>query len=243
MRDSVLKRSLLTVYFSTKEVLSGLQGMAAQPSFQYGHIDYDEYWRQRSLSGIEPRFTIIADHIEIGARVLDVGCGDGAMLEYLAKTRKTKGLGLDVSMVAIEKAKQRGVEARLQSLADLHRQSESSSFDHVVMSEVIEHVADPEQFVLNGWDMCGNTLWLTFPNIAYFQHRMRLLSGKFPVQWVYFPGEHLRFWSIPDFYHWISQLDLPAPVMYPSNGIRLFNLHKLWPNLFGNQIVVRVVKK
>jgi len=80
---------------------------------------------------------------------------------------------------------------------------------------------------------------LTFPNLAYFPHRLRLLSGKFPVQWVVFPGEHLRYWSVPDFTAWLASLSLPRPQVIASNGLTLARLHRLWPNLFGNQIVVR----
>jgi len=111
--------------------------------------------------------------------------------------------------------------------------------DHVVMSEVVEHVADAERLVRDAWTMARKTLWLTFPNIAYFPHRLRLLAGKFPVQWVVFPGEHLRFWSVPDFEAWLVGLSLPVSRVAASNGFTFARLHRAWPNLFGNQIVVR----
>jgi len=84
-----------------------------------------------------------------------------------------------------------------------------------------------------------HSLWLTFPNIAYFPHRLRLLSGKFPVQWVVFPGEHLRFWSVPGFAAWLASLSVPALDVIASNGLTVARLHRVWPNLFGNQMVVR----
>ena len=65
------------------------------------------------------------------------------------------------------------------------------------------------------------------------------MSGKFPVQWVVFPGEHLRFWSVPDFRAWVTSLSLPTPSITASNGFTFAGIHRLWPNLFGNQIVVR----
>jgi hypothetical protein len=97
--------------------------------------------------------------------------------------------------------------------------------------------------VRQGWALAGCSLWLTFPNIAYFPHRLRLLAGKFPIQWTIFPGEHLRFWSVPDFRYWLRQLGFSNPRMLPSNGLTLFELHRLWPNLAANQIVVRLDKE
>ena len=110
-----------------------------------------------------------------GASVLDIGCGDGVMLQFLMETRNVRAVGIDVSAEAVSRACARGVDARVQMLGDLAATGET--FDHVVMSEVVEHVADAERFVLDAWALTRKTLWLTFPNIAYFPHRLRLLSG------------------------------------------------------------------
>ena len=128
------------------------------------------------------------------------------------------------------------------ALNEFREQNQCLRFHHVVMSEVLEHVQNPEELLLLAWSLCRKTLWVTFPNIAYFPHRLRLLAGKFPVQWVVFPGEHLRFWSIPDFRHWLQQLHLPIATLSASNGITLLGLHRLWPNLLANQIVARIDK-
>lgn len=242
MRDSPLKRFLVAGLFSARELWTGLRGVHGQPACELAAPDYDAYWRSRGPGAVQPRFEIIARHLEAGTTLLDVGCGDGAMLEYLAATKQIRGVGLDISAVAIAMARRRGVEAYVGTLAGLHRQRPSSCFQHAVMSEVLEHVADPETLLLQGWDLTSETLWLTFPNIAYFPHRLRLLAGKFPVQWTVFPGEHLRFWSLPDFRHWLLRLGMPRPRFYPSNGIVLFGLHRGWPNLLANQIVARVDK-
>src|SRR2546423_10933285 len=107
------------------------------------------------------------------------------------------------------------------------------------MSEVVEHVADAERFVADAWAVTRTSMWVTFPNIAYFPHRLRLLAGRFPVQWVVFPGEHLRFWSVRDFTAWLAALHIPATCVVPSNGLTVAGAHRPFPNPFGNQIVVR----
>ena len=237
MRDSALKRALVNAYFNWRELAQAAAGMVRPPAYGGGVDDYDAYWRHRTAGSLQPRFSIIGDAIAPGASVLDVGCGDGVMLAFFIETRHVRALGIDVSAEAVTRAVSRGVDARMQTLGDLAATGET--FDHVVMSEVVEHVADAERFVADAWTLTRKTLWLTFPNIAYFPHRLRLAAGRAPVQWVVFPGEHLRFWSVPDFRAWVISLSLPSPVMTASNGFTVARLHRVWPNLFGNQIVVR----
>jgi methionine biosynthesis protein MetW len=239
VRDSSLKRFLVTGYFTAAEMRTAVRGMFRSPAPAVLDADYDAYWSHRDPGGVQPRFEIIAGAIHRGDRVLDVGCGDGAMLEFLAGSRGAIGIGLDVSARAVARALTRGVDARAESL-DAFESAAPDPFDHVVLSEVVEHVADAEGLVRAAWRLTRGTLWVTFPNIGYFPHRLRLLTGRFPVQWVVFPSEHLRFWTIPDFRDWIRALGLPQPSFTASNGLALFGLNRAWPNLLANQIVVRI---
>lgn len=236
MRDSRLKRLLVRHYFNAQEIRNALRGMSRNPALGAA-IDYDTYWRHRERGEVQPRYDIIGACIAPPASLLDVGCGDGAMLEYFA-ARGIQGVGIDVSMEAVARARARGVEAGVATLGGVAARGER--FDHVVLSEVLEHVADAEAFINDAWSITRRSLWVTFPNIAYFPHRLRLLSGKFPVQWVVFAGEHLRFWSACDFERWIRSLQMPRPQLTPSNGLTTASLHRLWPNLFANQIVARM---
>lgn len=165
MRDSALKRFLVGGYFNAVEVRDAARGMFAPPRFGGAAADYDAYWAERGPGRQQPRFEIIARGIQPGARVLDVGCGDGAMLEYLAETRRIAGIGLDISSRAVARARERGLDARVGTLDGASGGEFSDGFEHVVLSEVVEHVADAETFVQAGWRLAQRTLWLTFPNI------------------------------------------------------------------------------
>lgn len=241
-------RPILSSFRSTaSEIRDGFRSVVGAPKYGMRDLDYNKYWEARDLAGVQPRYPIVADHIEPGTSVLDVGCGDGGMLRYL-KDRKPglRELGIDVSTVAVQRARDRGVNARtttLESVAERH--PDGGSYDYVIMSEVLEHLSEPERFVRLGWKLTRRGLILTFPNIAYWPHRLRLLLGRFPVQWVHHPGEHLRFWSVRDFGEWLSRLALSETrqvqtTYCASNGLTLFGIHRLCPNLFGNQIVVAV---
>ena len=239
MRESALKRVLVSAWFSGLEARRGVSQAFHAANYTGTPIDYERYWRERADGAVQPRFEIIAAGVSRSESLLDVGCGDGALLAYLRERRGVQGIGLDVSREAVSRARARGVDARHGTLSTLGSDA-GPSFDHVVMSEVVEHVADAETLVRDGWARARRSLWLTFPNIAYFPHRLRLACGRFPVQWVVFPGEHLRFWSVPDFREWLDGLGLPPAAMIPSNGLTLARLHRAWPNLFANQVVVRI---
>jgi methionine biosynthesis protein MetW len=238
MRDSALKRLLVETYFGVRELGSAVTRFHVRPSFPTSSIDYDGYWSQRQPTGLQPRFLIITEGIKAGESVLDVGCGDGSMLEYLRSASMVHGTGIDISEVAVRKARERGVDARATTIEAVLAQRGPSSFDHVVLSEVIEHVQNAEDLVRAGWQLSRLALWLTFPNIAYLPHRLRLLFGRFPKQWVHYPGEHVRYWSLSDFRDWLRALGFPEANVRPSNGLSVLGFHRLWPNLAANQIVV-----
>jgi 2-polyprenyl-3-methyl-5-hydroxy-6-metoxy-1,4-benzoquinol methylase len=97
VRDSALKRTLVDAYFSGRELRQALAGMVRRPVYGARVDGYDGYWRHRTPGGLQPRFEIIGSEIVRGASVLDVGCGDGVMLEHFQLTRGVKAIGIDVS--------------------------------------------------------------------------------------------------------------------------------------------------
>lgn len=185
---------------NVREVIRGISGSVGMPEFSVSKIDYDQYWKARGDSaGLQPRFPIMADLISGGDRVLDVGCGDGTFLAYPKDRKSVDEKGVDISEVAVERAQEKGISAQVETLSYVAEVRSKEAFDHVVMSEVIEHVPSPEEFVLNAWRLTSEFLIITCPNIGYWPHQLRLLLGRFPVQWAHHPGDHLRFWIIPDF--------------------------------------------
>ena len=195
-------------------------------------IDYADYWHIRGLHAFQPRFQIFADAIDSGATVLDIGCGDGSLLEYLAGTRGIRGYGVDVSEEAVRLAKTRGVDATVANI--LHWDLEQK-YDYIILSEVLEHLINPERVIVKVRDHFRQRLLISIPNIGYYRHRLRLMFGRFPVQWEWHPAEHLRYWTVTDFVEWLSELGLQVVSLQASNGLPL--LFRYFPNLFGDQIV------
>ena len=111
------------------------------------------------------------------------------------------------------------------------------------ISEVIEHLPQPEDLILKLQNHCKSGLIISIPNTGYIRDRLRLFFGLFPLQWAFHPSEHLRFWTIRDFKWWIKSLDLQLIGTYPANGITVLNLYKIWPNLFARNVVYLLKNK
>jgi methionine biosynthesis protein MetW len=217
------------------------------PKTQYNELNYDNYWDLRDPNNyFQPRFPLMLKQIEDNKSILDIGCGDGAFL-YYAKERLSnlKETGIDISESGVLRAKGKNINAYVRPLE--YYADKNAQFDYVSISEVIEHVSNPEFFVTQGFALAKEKLIVTIPNTGYYTYRIRLLFGSAPVQWVHHPSEHLRFWTIRDFKMWLKTLDIKQSgytlSYYSSNGLPYLWLYKLIPSLFGKQIVYVLEKK
>jgi methionine biosynthesis protein MetW len=215
-----------------RDILQTPRYLHKSPKMRLTQMDYEDYWKLRGRHSFQPRYEIMARMIEPGASVLDIGCGDGFLLEYLARLKKVQGYGVDISVEAITMAKERKVKAEA---VNIFEWESDQVYDYIIISEFIEHVPNPEDLIRKLRKGCRKAFLISVPNIGYYQHRLRLLFGRFPVQWVIHPAEHLRFWTVIDFQEWARQLGLEVIEVQSSNGIPF--IHRYLPNLFGNQIV------
>lgn len=206
-----------------------------------GVVDYDDYWDAKapdSMGRLSPfrraRAEALARIIAPGSKVLDLGVGDGAILKYLVDTRGVEGYGLDISPKAVEFCRSIGLNV---DLADINKPIGADiggHYDAIIMSEIIEHIPDPER-LLDSLRDHADLLIVSVPNTGYHQHRLRLLLGRFPLQWIVTPGEHLRFWTVTDFRWWARQMGFRIVHEEAYRGTPI--LRKLWPNLFGQAMV------
>ena len=183
-------------------------------------MDYEAYWAARSrLDSDEERamyahkFRLIAGLVEPGSSVLDIGCGDGRLLEYLRDKRSVRVRGVELSQVACGLARQKGLDV-VQADVTADGWSLEEPVDYIIMSEVLEHLPSPERLLLRLKDVCRRRLLVDVPNTGAINDRLRLLFGRTPKQWVFHPEEHLRFWTVPDFLLMCRQLGLKVERYY-----------------------------
>jgi methionine biosynthesis protein MetW len=209
-------------------------------------FDYARYWDEHLLNGgyfISPlKLTIIERQVDAGSSVLDIGCGDGLLLNHLKITRNIKGEGIDISRLALEQARLKGLDVAQTDVTSPDFKLDRI-YDYIIVSELLEHLPQPEELLKKIKGKFTHYLIISIPNSGFFAGRLRLLAGKFPVQWRFHPSEHLRFWTVSDFYFWLKQLGFTVKkyygLPYGSFDDKLM-LWKYLPRLFSRQCLFLV---
>lgn len=219
------------------------------PRLSLASTDYDEYWQAKrkgdamgSISEFQrARARWILPRISEGARVLDCGCGDGAVLFWLAAHKTMVPMGADISAYSVDFLRSRGVEASKVDMGDPDCLEALPEADHIILFEVLEHMQNPELFLRAAVAKARRSVFFSVPNTGYFPYRLRLLMGRFPVQWRLHPGEHLRFWTFRDLRWWLGQLGFAERAEADVyKGVPLLN--RAFKNLFGMGIVGEIRK-
>lgn len=146
---------------------------------------------------------LIADMVAPGARVLDVGCGDGELLALLAETRNVDGRGIEKERAEVSACVARGLSV-IQGDADVDlAYYPDKSFDYAILSLTIQATKEPKP-VLENLLRIGKHAIVSFPNFAHWRPRLQFtLTGRMPVtdtlpyRWYDTPNIHLC--SIRDF--------------------------------------------
>ena len=157
-------------------------------------------------------FKVIADLIEKNTRVLDVGCGDGVLMEFLIDNKNIDIRGLEISKNKAQKCIEKGLTV-IEGNAEFDlKQFPDKSFDYVVLSQTLQAFLNPE-LVINELLRVGKKAIVTIPNFGYWKVRLHLLlKGTMPVtealpdQWYDTPNLHMC--TIKDFVYFVKSRDI-----------------------------------
>ena len=184
-------------------------------------------------------FAAIANWVKPGARVLDLGCGDGTLLAYLNEQRGGAGYGVEIDDDGILACVENGVnviqgdlERGLSGFAD-------GSFDYVILSQTLQAVRSSER-VVREMLRVGREGIVTFPNFGHWSHRLQIARGRMPVstslpyQWYDTPNIHLC--TVADFDAFLAErsFDVVDRVVL-AGGSPVTTL----PNLLGELAIYR----
>ncbi|HEX5127541.1 MAG TPA: methionine biosynthesis protein MetW [Rhodocyclaceae bacterium] len=156
----------------------------------------------RLTDNIRFDFDVIARWIAPGERVLDLGCGDGDLLMYLAEAREAKGYGIEHNIDHVVACIKNNVNVLKIDLEQGLAGFEDGQFDHVIMSLSLQAVQNTEG-ILTEMLRVGREAVVSFPNFGYWRHRVSINEGHMPVsdslphQWYNTPN--VRFFTMADF--------------------------------------------
>ena len=122
----------------------------------------------------------IARLVPHGSRVLDLGCGDGAMLDYLQRHRGCSGYGIEISDTNVLACVQRGVDVVQLNLDEGLTLFNDASFDVVLQLDTLQHLRNAET-MLRETARVGRTGIVSFPNFAHWPNRLSVARGRMPV--------------------------------------------------------------
>jgi methionine biosynthesis protein MetW len=188
-------------------------------------------------------YAIIGDIVEPRTKVLDLGCGEGELLEWLAANKGVQARGVEISSAKVQRAIARGVSVFQGDIAEALADYPGQAFDYVILSQTLQETLYPRQ-VLREMLRVGRRGIVAFPNFGHWTVRASFLrSGRapntkaFPYAWYESPNIH--FLTVDDFEELASLEKLVVERRYFLSGHRKVTA---LPNLMAETAVYLVTR-
>lgn len=156
-----------------------------------------------STEGERPDFDIIVKLVATGARVLDLGCGNGELMERLTRERQATARGVDLHQPSVSQCISKGLSVMHGDIHEGLAALPDHSFDYVILSRTLQQVQDPDALI---HDMLrvGAYAIVSFPNFAFWRIRMYLLlHGHLPISpalpYAWYNTPNIRLITLTDF--------------------------------------------
>ena len=193
-------------------------------------------------------FTIISDWIEKNSTVLDLGCGDSTLLNYLVLSKKVTGYGLEKNIEEVQQSIIKNINViQADFNIGLDKYFDENFFDYAIMTQALQENKNPDRIILEMLTVAREGI-VTFPNMGFWKNRFQLgflglmpISRSLPNNWFDTPNIHLCTFN--DFERLCKNLDIKIiEKKVLDNNYSTNFLLKLFPNFFGEIALYRFEK-
>lgn len=190
---------------------------------------------------------IIEEWVKPGSRVLDLGCGDGELLQHLMQNKRVTGYGLEIDRDNITACLEKGVPVIEKNIDEGLVTLKDQSFDTVIMTQALQVMERPDQIV-DEMLRIGKECIVTFPNFGHWRARGYLaFRGKMPVSkflpYTWYNTPNIHFCTFKDFERLCVQRNI-----YIQDRTVVDHSHRdhwwirLWPNMLGEIAIYRITR-
>mgnify|MGYP003685769931 FL=1 len=184
---------------------------------------------------MKQEFKIISNLINKNTRVLDVGCGDGTLMEYLKNSRKIDIRGIEISKNNVQKCLSKGLTVIEGDAEKDLLQFPDGSFDFVILSQTLQAFLTPE-IVIKELLRVGKKAVVTIPNFGFWKVRLHLLlKGTMPItknlpdEWYNTPNLHMC--TLKDFYNFCENRNIKLDQSIALKNDKISTINKLNLNI------------
>lgn len=200
-----------------------------------------------NATDLRPEQRLIADWIAAGSRVLDLGCGDGALLAALADEKRVTGYGIEIDPDNIVACVERGVNVLHSNLDAGLSDFDDRSFDYVIMTQTIQAMRFPARLIEEILRI-GREGIVTFPNMGHWKCRAQFAFGRMPVTrhlpntWYDTPNIHMC--TLSDFEDLCEhdRIDVMERAAVDSQHRAVIGM-RLLPNLLAEIAIYRIRRR
>jgi methionine biosynthesis protein MetW len=190
---------------------------------------------------------IIESWITDNSKVIDFGCGDGSLLQFLINNKNVNGYGVEIDHEKIQQCVEKGLSVIEQDIDEGIQDFVSSNFDFAIMASSIQCLKNPHIALGRMLDLSKQCV-VTLPNLGYWRCRLNLLSGKMPVtpnlpsSW--YETDNLHLCTIKDFEKLCADKGFVVNKKIFLNGQgKKGSLASLFPNIFSSEGVYLLERK
>lgn len=187
---------------------------------------------------------IIGDMVRSGAKVFDVGCGNGDLLEYLVLNKEVAASGVEICEEEIYSCVEKGLSVSHGDIDSGLKEYPDEFFDYVIFNQTMQQVHKPREAIYEALRI-GKRVIIGFPNFCHIKARLQIffaghvpITASLPYYWFNTPNSH--FLSVKDFRQFCLRERIEIEKQVFLSRKRVINF---WPNIFALNAIFQISKK